>query len=84
MFTKSTIALSFAAVLSATSVSLTTHAFAENSYLDWDGYAPSSQNGKGERAQMNRYHGRDAIRAEHPRQPGTPLRWIDNPASPGG
>jgi hypothetical protein len=85
MFTKSTIALSFAAVLSAASLPLTTHAFAENSHLDWDGYAPSSQNGKGEKAQMNRYHVGNATRGEHPRQPGTPLlRWIDNPASPGG
>jgi hypothetical protein len=83
MFTKSTIALSFAAVLSAASVPLTT-AFAKSNYLERDSYALSSQNGKGERAQMNRYHGGNAIRGEHPRQPGDPLRWIDNPASPGG
>jgi hypothetical protein len=84
MFTKSTIALSFAAVLSAASLPLTTHAFAEGNFLERNGCAPSSQNGTGERAQMNRCHGGNAIRGEHPRQPDTTLRWIDNPASPGG
>jgi hypothetical protein len=81
MFTKSTIALSFAAVLSAASVPLTTYAFAERNYLELDGHAPSPLNEKGKKAQMNRYHGENAIRGEHPQQP---LRWIDNPASPGG
>jgi hypothetical protein len=84
MFAKSTIALSFAAILSAAPALLTTRAFAGNDHLDRDRYAPSFQDGKGERAQMNRYERGIAIRGEHPREPGTPLRWIDNPASPGG
>jgi hypothetical protein len=33
---------------------------------------------------MNRYDRGISIRGEHGRQPGAPLRWIDNPASPGG
>ena len=35
---------------------LSTHAFAENGRLVWDGYATSSENGRGARAQMNLYH----------------------------
>jgi hypothetical protein len=77
MFTKSTIAWSFAALLSAAPVPVTTHAFAESN-------APSFQKGKGEAAQMNQHERGIAIRGEHPRPPSTPLRWIDNPASPGG
>jgi hypothetical protein len=80
MFTKSTIALSFAAILSAASVPLSTHAFAENSHLDWNWYGTTSKKG----TQMNLYHSGNAIRGEQSRHQGSPLRWIDNPASPGG
>jgi hypothetical protein len=84
MLTKSKIGLSFAVVLGAASATAATHAFAGNACLDWACYATSSQNGKGESKQMNRHPMANAARGEHPRQPDAPLRWIDNPASPGG
>jgi hypothetical protein len=84
MFTKSRIAMSFAVILSAASVPLSTHAFAENYHLGWDGYATGSQSGNGANAQMNLYHKGNAIRGERPRQQATPQRWIDDPASPRG
>jgi hypothetical protein len=83
MFSTSRIVTSLAVILSAASV-LSTHAFAENSRLDGNGYATRCQNGKGERAQMNRCHGGNAIRGEDPRQQDAPPSWIENPASPGG
>jgi hypothetical protein len=83
MLANSMIALSVAVLLSA-GVSASPHAFAESNYLDRDGYAPSYQSGKGERAQMNRPHRGNVLRGEHERPLDAPLRWIDDPASPGG
>jgi hypothetical protein len=45
MHTKSKIALSFAVVLGATSVSLTTQALAQNPYPDRGRYEPGFKNG---------------------------------------
>jgi hypothetical protein len=84
MLTKSKIGLSFAVVLSFASATPATHAFAGNACHDWACYLTSSQNAKGEGKHMNRYQKWNEIRAEQPRQPDPPLRWIDNPASPGG
>jgi hypothetical protein len=84
MLTNSKIALSVAVFLSAAGVSASPHAFAESNYLDRDGYAPSYQNGKGERTQMNRLPRGNALHGEHERQPDAPQRWIEDPASPGG
>jgi hypothetical protein len=84
MFGKSKIATSFAVILSAASVPPSTPAFAENTHLGWNGFATSYRNGDGAGAQMNLYHGRNAIRGEHPRQQVTPQSWIDDPASPRG
>src|SRR5260370_38014931 len=58
MFTKSRTAMSFAVILSAASVPLSTHAFAENNRLDWDGYATNSQSGRGEAGDTEPYHQR--------------------------
>jgi hypothetical protein len=84
MLSRSRITLSFAVILGAAAAALSTHAFAENGRLGWDGHATSSQAGKGARAQMNLYLGGNAIRAERLRPQALPQRWIDNPASPGG
>jgi hypothetical protein len=84
MLTKSKIALSFAAVLGATSVSLTTHAFAQNNYPELGRYEPGSKNGVTDKLQMNLDRRWNGVREERSRELGTPPRWIDNPASPGG
>jgi len=84
MFTKSTIAMSVAVILSAAAVSPATQAFAENGHLSYGDYATSSQKGKAARAQVNLYTRGNAIRGEHPQQQDAQPSWIDNPASPGG
>jgi hypothetical protein len=85
MFTKSTIAMSVAVIMSAAAVSLSTQAFAEgSSHLSYGDYATSSQKGKAARAQMNLDFGGNATRGERPRQKDAQPSWIDNPASPGG
>jgi hypothetical protein len=84
MLTKSQIALSFAAVLGATSVFLTTHAFAQNHYPEFGRYEPGSKNGRTDKLQMNLDQRWKGVREERSRELGPPLRWIDNPASPGG
>jgi hypothetical protein len=84
MFTKSTIAVSVAVILSAAAVSLSTQAFAENGHLSCGGYATRFQNGKAQKVQMNAYSRGNAICGEHPRQQDAQPSWIDNPASPGG
>jgi hypothetical protein len=84
MCAESRIAMSFAVILSAASLPLSTHAFAENSHFDWDGYATGSQNGKAARAHTNHYHRGSAIRGEQPPQRRTQPSWIDDPVSPGG
>jgi hypothetical protein len=77
MRTKSKIALSFMVVLSAASMSLTPHAFAQNGHLDRADYVTDSQKINGDQR-------RNAIRGKHSDELGTGSRWIDNPASPGG
>jgi hypothetical protein len=84
MLSKSKIALSFAVVLGAASVSLTSHAFAQNDSLDRGGYEVGSKKVKTEKPQMNLDQRLNAIRGERSKVPGTPLRWIEYPASPGG
>jgi hypothetical protein len=84
MLSKSKIAWSFAAALGAASVSLTTHAFAQNDYLDRGGYEVGSKNGKTGKPQMNRDQRWNAIRGERSKELSIPVRWIDAPASPGG
>jgi hypothetical protein len=83
MFTKSRIAISFAVILNAAAVPLSTDAFAKNSGPDRDRYA-TAQNGKGGCVQMDPYDRANAIRGKHPQPQGTPRRCIDDPASPGG
>jgi hypothetical protein len=84
MLSKSNLAWFFGVALGAASVSLTTHAFAQNQYLDRGGYGVRSENGKTEKPQMNRDQRWNAIREERSKEPGIPLRWIDDPTSPGG
>jgi hypothetical protein len=84
MFAESRIAMSFAVILSAASLPLSTRAFAENSRFDWDGYVTGSQNGIAARAYTNHYHRGSAIRGEQPPQRRTQPSWIDDPVSPGG
>jgi hypothetical protein len=84
MLTKSKIALSFAVVLGAASTPPATHAFAQSNYRDCGGCATGSQKGKREEPQMKRDHKGDAIHEQRSNEPGAPLRWIDDPASPGG
>jgi hypothetical protein len=84
MLSKSKIALSFAVVLGTASVTLTTHAFAQNEYLDRGGYEMGSKYGKTEKLQMNLNQRWNGIREERSKELGTPPRWIDDPASPGG
>jgi hypothetical protein len=77
MRTKSKIALSFTVVLSAASMALTPHAFAQNGHLDRGDHVTDSQNMKGDQR-------RNAIRGKRSDEPGAGPRWIDNAASPGG
>jgi hypothetical protein len=84
MFTKSTIAMSVAVILSAAAVSLSTQASAEGSHPSYGDYATSSQKGKAARAQIILDYRGDAIRGERPRHQDAQPSWIDNPASPGG
>jgi hypothetical protein len=65
-------------------VSLTSHAFAQNDYLDRGSYEVGSKNGKTEKPQMNLDKRWNAIRGERSNVLGTPPRWIEYPASPGG
>jgi hypothetical protein len=84
MFTKSTIAVSVAVILSATAASLSTQAFAEGSHMSYGDHATSSQKGKAARAQMNLDYRGNAIRGERPRQQEAQPSWIEDPASPRG
>jgi hypothetical protein len=84
MLTKSKIALSFAVVLGATSVSPTTHAFAQNPDHDHGRYEPRSKNEKTDKPQLNLFQKWYGVREERLRELGTPTRWIDDPTSPGG
>ena len=89
MPTKSKIALSFAIVsfaviLGATSVSLTTHAFAQNGTLDRGRSELGSKNGKSEKLRMNVDERWNDLRGERSNELGPRPRWIDDPASPGG
>jgi hypothetical protein len=84
MFTKSTIAISVAVILSAAAVSPSTQAFAEGSHLSYGDYATSFQKGKAAKAQMNLDYRGNANRGERPRQQDAQPSWIDNPASPRG
>jgi len=84
MFTKSTIAMSVAVILSAAAVSLSNQAFAEGSHRSNGDYATSSQKAKAARAQVNLDYRGNAMRGERPRQQDAQPSWIDNPASPGG
>jgi hypothetical protein len=84
MFAESRIAMSFAVILSAAALPLSTHGFAKNSRFDWDGYATGSQNVKSTRAHTNHYHRGSAIRGEQAPQRRTQPSWIDDPVSPGG
>jgi hypothetical protein len=81
MLARSKVALSFAIVFGAASVALTAQAFAQDG-VGRGGYATGSQ--KADKQQTNRDRRENAIREDRLREPGTLLRWIDNPASPGG
>jgi hypothetical protein len=83
MPTKSKIALSFAVILGATSVSLTTHAFAQNGTLDRGRSELNSKNGKTEKLQMKPDERWNDLRGERSNELGPRPRWIDA-ASPGG
>jgi hypothetical protein len=84
MLAKSKIALLFAFGLGATSVSPTTHAFAQNDHPNRGRYDLGSRNGKTENLQMNLDERWNDIRDERSRNLGASPRWIDDPASPGG
>jgi hypothetical protein len=84
MFTKSTIAMSVAVILSAAAVSHSTQAFAEGSHRSNSDYATSSQKAKAARAQVNLDYRGNPMRGERPRQQDAQPSWIDNPATPGG
>jgi len=84
MFTKSTIAMSVAVILSAAAASPSTKAFAEGSHLSRGDYATSYQKGKAARAQVNPDYRGNGIRGERPRPQDAQPSWIDDPASPRG
>jgi hypothetical protein len=84
MVIKSTIILCFAAMLSAASLPLATHAFAEKSSLAGSAYANSAQGEKMQGAHTSRYGKGKAMGGEQPRQPEAAVRWVDDPAAPGG
>jgi hypothetical protein len=71
---------SFAVVLSSALMLLVSHASAANNYPDWNrGYALSYEHGDKGGARINRRDNENPIQDEH-----RLLRWIDQPASPGG
>jgi len=84
MFTKSTIAMSVAVILSAAAASPSTKAFAEGGHLSRGDHATRFQKGKTARAQMNLDYRGNAPRGERARPQDAQPSWIDNPATPGG